>query len=487
MTDDGKSRSRQVVFLNGINAATGSYLSAPRDITQFAEHLHEQRRSRVTVRAMRLDVERSAVPRPRGRLSLIGADESNVSPRTGWSILFAEDESEDVKRALVPLIEHRRLQVGDGFRVLEPYVRGCAWLDWLGAQDAIPGVLDPDKIPYYVALVGGPEKIPYGFQYLMGVEYAVGRIAFDTPDEYAAYAESVVRYETTSELAQGRWGGFFGTRHRDDGATQSSADHLIGPLAGEEWAVRVRRHVGDDATKANLLAMLHGGEEALPPAFLFTATHGAAFPVGHALVRERNGALICQEWPGVPPGAGPNTILSGLKKEHYLAAQDITADTRLHGTIAFHFACFGAGTPMYDTFALKAGEEPRQISERPFVARLPQRMMAHPQGGALAVIGHVDRVWSYSFQTPSAGDQIGPFREMIRRVLRGQSVGRAMKEFKDRYAALCVYLVCVQQKLEAGQHMEPEEYARLVTECSDAQNYVILGDPAVKLRIGELQ
>ena len=111
-------------------------------------------------------------------MSLIGSDDSHIDARTGWGIVFSEGESEDVKRALEPLIDHRRRQAGSGFRMLEPYVKGCAWLDWLGAHDAIPGVLDTTKIPYYVALVGGPEKIPYGFQYLMDVEFAVGRIAF---------------------------------------------------------------------------------------------------------------------------------------------------------------------------------------------------------------------------------------------------------------------------------------------------------------------
>ena len=203
--------------------------------------------------------------------------------------------------------------------------------------------------------------------------------------------------------------------------------------------------------------------------------------------RERNGALVCQEWPGIPPGAGPNTILSRLKREHYLSAPDITEDARVHGMIAFHFACFGAGTPMYDSYQTGSGKEPLRLAEQPFVARLPQKLMSHPKGGALAVIGHVDRVWSYSFQTTSAGDQIGPFRETIRRLFRGQSVGRAIQEFNERYAALCVYLVCMQHKVEAGEHVEPEEQARLMTECSDAQNYVVLGDPAVKLRVHDLQ
>jgi hypothetical protein len=480
-------RAAKVLYINGINAATGGWLHAPRDINAVAGRLAappaQEPRAPIARRTM------PQMPARPPRMSLIGADDSHVDPRTGWGIVFSTDEKPEVRQALAPLIEHRKQQVGAGFKELEPYPypAGCSWMNWLGAHDAIPGVLDTTKIPYYVLIVGGPDRIPYGFQYLMGVEYAVGRIAFDTAEDYAAYAESVVRYETDAAVSQGRWAGFFGTAHAGDGATEGSAEHLVTPLAGQPWDFRVKRFVAETALKKNLLGMLHAEGEAQGPALLFTATHGAAFPAYHDLVRDRNGALVCQDWPGIPPGAGPNTILAGLKKEYYLSAQDITDDTRIHGMIGFHFACFGAGTPRYDNFALAPGETPHLLSDAPFVARLPQRMLAHPKGGALAVIGHVDRVWSYSFQTDSAGDQIGPFRETISRLFRGQSVGRAMKEFKERYAALCVYLVCAQEKAEGGLHMEPDEYATLLTECNDAQNYVIVGDPAVKLRVDQLR
>ena len=368
-----------------------------------------------------------------------------------------------------------------------PYIKDCSWLDWLGAHDVSPGGFQPSKIPWYLALVGGPERIPFGFQYLLSVEYAVGRIAFETPAEYAAYAESVVRYETSGRVAQGNWGAFFGTRHANDGATQASADKLVSPLAGESWGFRSRSYLGEQATKAKLLGLLHGAEEALPPALLFTATHGIAFPRGHEHTREKNGALLCQDWPGMAPGTTIEAAVAGLADTSYLAASDVTSDARLHGTIAFHFACFGAGTPLYDEFANAPGSAPLQIADVPFVARLPQRLLSLETGGPLAVIGHVDRAWSYSFQTTSAGNQIGPFRETIQRLFRGQSVGRAIREFRDRYATLCVYAMCVNQKIEAGEHIDAEAYAQILTECEDAQNYIILGDPAVALRIADLQ
>ena len=99
----------------------------------------------------------------------------------------------------------------------------------------------PTKVPYYVTLVGGPDAIPFDFQYLLDVEYAVGRLAFDTPDLYRVYAEGVAAYETaaagprnTKEVV------YWGTRHPGDRSTQMSADSLIRPLA--EGAFMITSH-----------------------------------------------------------------------------------------------------------------------------------------------------------------------------------------------------------------------------------------------------
>jgi hypothetical protein len=49
----------------------------------------------------------------------------------------------------------------------------------------------------------------------------------------------------------------------------------------------------------------------------------------------------------------------------------------------------------------------------PFVAALPQALLAHPGGGTLACVGHVERAWTDSIRTPTAGPQLLPFQNAI--------------------------------------------------------------------------
>ncbi len=204
------------------------------------------------------------------------------------------------------------------------------------------------------------------------MQYAVGRIYFDTLEEYASYARSVVAAET-SGLALPRRAAFFATQHAGDQATTLSANDLIKPLAA--WAAQERQDweiqsfCEELATKPQL-AQLLGGDET--PALLFGATHGMGFRNGSPRQLLHQGALACQEWPG-PQWRQP------VPQDHYFAGEDLGADARLLGLISFFFACFGAGTPQIGDFHRQAAKERQEIAPHAFIADLPRRMLGHPK------------------------------------------------------------------------------------------------------------
>jgi hypothetical protein len=189
------------------------------------------------------------------------------------------------------------------------------------------------------------------------------------------------------------------------------------------------------------------------------------------------GALLCQDWPG----------FGSVSAEHFLAAADVADDANVNGLVALVFACFGAGTPDSDQFLMdlsQAGKAP-PLAPQPFIAALPRRLLAHPNGSALAVIGHIDRAWGFSIQAPkTASPQIKPFRDSLEFILSGNPVGHALtQQFGARFASLSAMLLSALSPT-APPAMRPSD-RDLVTywlERNDAQNYVMLGDPAARIR-----
>ncbi len=91
-------------------------------------------------------------------------------------------------------------------------------------------------------------------------------------------------------------------------------------------------------------------------------------------------------------------------RKHSTAAE-IPDTHSLLGSVIFHFACFGAGTPYWDEYAIMRLQNKQALAARPFIAALPNRLLSLPGGGALAVIGHIDRGWSFSFQWSGIEEQ----------------------------------------------------------------------------------
>jgi hypothetical protein len=151
----------------------------------------------------------------------------------------------------------------------------------------------------------------------------------------------------------------------------------------------------------------------------------------------------------------------------------------------FFFACYGGGCTEFDDFD-RHNKQPRRLAEKPFISRLPQRMLAHKNGGALAILAHVERAWAYSFQGTRSGAQIQGFRDVIGRLLRGERIGQATDMFNMRWAAISTELSEKQAALAQGKDIALREIGNLWISRDDARNFIVLGDPAVRLRIEDM-
>lgn len=472
------------LYFNGVDAETGGYAFPPtpaEEVARIAAASIAALENGEPAHLAELRHRQQALETP-DFAPVEGVDPKDLA-QTGWGVIFAHDADPAIKAALKPLIDLRRSQAS---RIKETRYRELIggsdgdskteFLDRNGAGGG--GATDPDQVPYYLLIVGSPESIPFPFQYQLDVQYAVGRLYFDNVDDYARYAQSVVEAES-GRVKRAKRAAFFGVANQDDTATMLSASELIAPLAGlmekDQPSWKIDSILAADAMKARL-AELMGGPDT--PALLFTASHGMLFRNGSPRQAEHMGALVCGDWPG-PSVSGP------VPPDWYFSGSDLSAGAALLGLITFHFACFAAATPQFDDYTAENETQPKALAPRAFVANLPQRLLAHPKGGALASIGHVDRAWGYSFQSANGDAQLRVFKSALKRLMEGHPVGSALEYFNNRYAELSSDLSTTVRSMKYGKKVDPADLSVQWTFNNDARNYVVIGDPAVRLPLAD--
>jgi hypothetical protein len=254
-----------------------------------------------------------------------------------------------------------------------------------------------------------------------------------------------------------------------------TAEDLIRKLADSVRELRppwrVQEVVGAQASKNRLRSLLGGPDT---PAFLFTACHGVSFDIDDIRQMECQGALVCQDWPG--PGDEED-----IGEDQWFAANDVLENASLHGLVAFFFSSYSLGTPVHDSFDQTSLGRPRRIAPRSFVSRLPQRLLAHRSGGMLALIGHVDRAWTAGFSGSLRGEGIHAFKHVVRRLLEGHTVGWAMEYLNQSYAALASMLSNLEEDWRQRKDVDGDMFSTLNLRRTEARNFMILGDPAVRL------
>lgn len=464
------------LFFNGINAATGEPALPPMAVADFARAVAvppgDPRRGPELGERLRALAGKNLG-------TMAGVDRAALSS-AGWGVILPPGLDPAIAAALEPLLSWREEQAGAElacrFRriAFQPDTDAKRWR-FLARHEVGHGPANPDKLPYYLLIVGGPETIPWSFQIDLDIEYAVGRLDLATPADYARYVEAVVRAEKGGGAAQPK-ASFFGVRNPGDRATELSHDFLLEPLrtAIEEGAIalppsfELEALCDGGATKENLQALLGAGRV---PALWMSASHGLCCDRQDPHQRLRQGALVCQRRAGREAReARP------LTNDVIFAGDDVAADADLSGLVALLYACYGGGTPQQPAFARAAGEAQ---AEADFTAHLPRRLLAQ---GAGAVIAHLDQVWAYSYLGLAGGERPETFMSLLSHLFAGHPVGWATEDMNLRYASMEHELRQERDAMEQeGKALDEDEFCRLWTATHDARGYLVLGDPAVRL------
>lgn len=417
--------------------------------------------------------------------------------QTGWGIVFAARQDAAIQsqilEALGPLISRRKQQAGERFRIYTGaggYRTGDSKGRFLSRHGAAPaGPASPEAVPYYLLLIGSPEEIPFEFQYHLDIQYAVGRLYFEDVASYHHYAKQVAESETNGS-PKPQTMKLFGVRNPGDPATEMTEQLLTAPLFSELTSepasersptLSVRSHgwqidkvPGEQTSQSDLSAHLGGSQKS---SLLFVACHGIEYPTDHPLQRIRQGALLASGWSRNQP----------LSEDSYFAAHHLSSTADVAGMMLFAFACYSAGAPLPAEYPAPDGVIPATAAARPFVSGLPMALLGHPRGGALAVIGHVERAWGYSYgvDDPRKRTHTAVFHSAIARLLLGHPVGHAMEYFNEHYAERATALSELVFHILNGRKYDPRVLGELWCESADARGYVVLGDPAVRFCFGK--
>src|SRR5215813_6749118 len=108
----------------------------------------------------------------------VGVDPAQLA-EAGWGVIFAYEDQDRVpaiKEALGGLLRLRQEQAGEHYREYSgenSYRPNESTFGFLARCGVGSGSVDPEKVPYYLLIVGDPGKIPYRFQRQLDVQYAV--------------------------------------------------------------------------------------------------------------------------------------------------------------------------------------------------------------------------------------------------------------------------------------------------------------------------
>ncbi|AUX45384.1 hypothetical protein SOCE26_068660 [Sorangium cellulosum] len=442
----------------------------------------------------------SAAPRPAElplptHLRYDAADPESL-PDQRWGVIAPEGPAGDrLLGAVAPLCQARREAQGADVRVYR-VPAGMGPVDAARWKEEVywDRSVREEDLPRYLLILGDADQVSWDLQLRLASDTFIGRVAFAAEAGYAAYADKVLRWERAEAAAAAR--AVFLTVRDGTAATTLGHEALMKPtleLASARKAEGVFPASEIVAAFDDVLSPLDALLEHAArrePGMLFTISHGIGAPRGgwKSLAEQR---------------ALQGAMALGLGQR--LAAEDLRSRPFLPGGVWFLLACYGAGTPSVSAYRhwlermRAAGQYAGRVdavlaglpagSAPPFVAALPQAALENPDG-PLAVIGHVDLAWTYSFQDAGAprGSRPARFQGIFRALADGGRAGVAYHELLRFFAETSVELTTLDNEdaragAAAAGDAELARKAHLWMLRNDLAGYVLLGDPAARLPI----
>ena len=158
--------TEDILYFNGIDGASGDYLIPPMTPKQLSEIIQGEPRDADHLQELKWWRQRTTQETLGPKE---GVDPLNLA-ETGWGVIFAHGADPAVKEALGELLKLRQQQATrlkehryQEYVAERAYRPGESKQQFLARLGVGPSPADPDKVPYYLLIVGSPEAIPYTF------------------------------------------------------------------------------------------------------------------------------------------------------------------------------------------------------------------------------------------------------------------------------------------------------------------------------------
>lgn len=426
--------------------------------------------------------------------------------RQGWAVIAPADAEGARLEALVRELTRVRAEE-QGAEVLSirvpPGMDSAAASAWKASVYPTLYGEDETRRPRYLLILGDLDRVSLDTQRVLAQDGITGRLACADDDGYGAYVHKLLAWQRAPSQ-QDRARALFYTVHDGTSATTAGYSKLIVPC--HDRCVRAARD--RPRTFPASAVESHGAPSPDPdellrlaaarhPSVLLSMSHGMGPPRRRrwspAEARELQGAM-------------------SFGAEGALEVRDLASAPFLPGGLWIYFACFGAGTPrtsayhhwlqmLADQGMTELGpvnETLRGLDEGGgFVSGLGKAALANPSG-PLAVLGHIDLAWSYSYEELRVGGDHDSrrvsgsnrslnFFQLISKLVAGSRAGAASLALKLRLGAVSAELNAHYDRCKQAGAVEgasPEErlaLGNLWMLHQDLLGFTLLGDPAIRL------